>query len=112
MASSVSFYEVLGIPASAGSHEIKAAYRRLARICHPDVVSTSQKQISANEFIQLHAAYSTLSDPDKRADYDRDLYSRRRSSLTAATMAAAASSMAAGRRSGYTCGNWETDQCW
>ncbi|GLT42904.1 hypothetical protein SLA2020_168810 [Shorea laevis] len=112
MASNVSLYEILGIPASASSHEIKAAYRRLARICHPDVVSMSQKQFSANEFIKIQAAYSTLSDPEKRADYDRDqIYRQRRSSLKADTGAAAASFMA-GNRTGYTSRNWETDQCW
>ncbi|KAJ6739227.1 DNAJ PROTEIN HOMOLOG-LIKE [Salix koriyanagi] len=107
MATASSFYEVLGLPVSASGHEIKAAYRRLARTCHPDVVSMNQKEMSATEFIKIHAAYSTLSDPDKRANYDRDLFRNSRpfgsSSMRSATMAAA---------SGYTCRNWETDQCW
>ncbi|KAJ8765092.1 hypothetical protein K2173_010575 [Erythroxylum novogranatense] len=106
MASTCSLYEVLGIPVSASGHEIKAAYRKLARTCHPDVVSVNQKEISATEFIKIHAAYSTLSDPDRRANYDRDLHSRFRlfgSSLKSATMAAA---------SGYSGRKWETDQCW
>ncbi|KAJ6671513.1 hypothetical protein OIU85_015271 [Salix viminalis] len=107
MATTSSFYEVLGLPRSATGHEIKAAYRKLARTCHPDVVSMNQKEMSAREFIQIHAAYSTLSDPDKRENYDRDLYRNRRpfgsSSMRSATMAAA---------SGYTSRKWETDQCW
>ncbi|KAL9391309.1 hypothetical protein Peur_015229 [Populus x canadensis] len=107
MATTSSFYEVLGLPMSASGHEIKAAYRRLARTCHPDVVSMNQKEMSATEFIKIHAAYSTLSDPDKRASYDRDLFRNSRpfgsSSMRSATMAAA---------SGYTSRNWETDQCW
>ncbi|KAJ6692850.1 DNAJ DOMAIN (PROKARYOTIC HEAT SHOCK PROTEIN)-RELATED [Salix purpurea] len=107
MATTSSFYEVLGLPRSATGHEIKAAYRKLARTCHPDVVSMNQKEMSAREFIQIHAAYSTLSDPDKRENYDRDLYRSRRpfgsSSMRSATMAAA---------SGYTSRKWETDQCW
>ncbi|XVE93821.1 hypothetical protein REPUB_Repub01dG0227700 [Reevesia pubescens] len=117
MASTTSLYEVLGIPMTANENEIKAAYRRLARTCHPDVVSINQKEMSANQFIKIQAAYSTLSDPDKRADYDKDLYSRNRpfhsSVLTSATMAAAAASS-----SGFSCyssrtrRNWETDQCW
>ncbi|KAJ6927402.1 hypothetical protein NC652_011696 [Populus alba x Populus x berolinensis] len=105
MATTSSFYEVLGLPMSASGHEIKAAYRRLARTCHPDVVSMNQKEMSATEFIKIHAAYSTLSDPDKRASYDRDLFRNSRpfgsSSMRSATMAAA---------SGYTSRNWETDQ--
>ncbi|KGN61956.2 hypothetical protein Csa_006153 [Cucumis sativus] len=64
-----SFYEVLGIPMTASSREIKAAYRKLARTCHPDVVAEN----SAEEFIKIQTAYSTLSDPDKRADYDREI---------------------------------------
>ncbi|KAJ6906341.1 hypothetical protein NC652_023940 [Populus alba x Populus x berolinensis] len=99
MATTSSFYEVLGLPVNTTSHEIKAAYRKLARTCHPDAVSMNQKEMSASEFIKIHAAYSTLSDPDKRERYDRDLYGNPRS----ATMAAA---------SGYTSRNWETDQCW
>ena len=107
MATTSSFYEVLGLPMNTTSHEIKAAYRKLARTCHPDAVSINKKEMSACEFIKIHAAYSTLSDPDKRERYDRDLYRNRRpfgsSSVRSATMAAA---------SGYTCRNWETDQCW
>lgn len=113
MASST-WYEVLGIPMSANGNEIKAAYRRLARTCHPDLVSFNQKEMSANQFMKIHAAYSTLSDPDKRADYDKDLYRNRpfRSSvLTSATMAASAAA-SSGISSYSNRRNWETDQCW
>ena len=121
MASSTSLYELLGIPMSANGNEIRAAYRRLARTCHPDVVSSNEKEMSANQFMKIHAAYSTLSDPDKRADYDRDLYRRNRpfhsSALTSATMAAAAAAAeAVASSSGFSSyrsrRNWETDQCW
>ncbi|XP_022726546.1 chaperone protein dnaJ 11, chloroplastic-like [Durio zibethinus] len=120
MASSTSLYEVLGITMSADGNEIKAAYRRLARTCHPDVVSINQKEMSANQFRKIHAAYSTLSDPEKRADYDRDLYMRNRrfhsSALTSATMAAAGEAAAVASSSGFSGyssrRNWETDQCW
>ncbi|KAJ9189595.1 hypothetical protein P3X46_000869 [Hevea brasiliensis] len=110
MASTSSLYEVLGIPVNASGHEIKAAYRKLARTWHPDVVSVNQKDMSANEFMKIHAAYSTLSDPDKRANYDKDLHRHRQrpfrfSSLNSATMAAASGY-------GYSGRNWETDQCW
>jgi len=109
MASTVSLYEVLGIPMSASCHEIKAAYRRLARMCHPDVVAFNQKETSANEFIKIHAAYSTLSDPDKRASYDREIY-RYRPRPYASSSAAMATAMSG--FSGYASRNWETDQCW
>ncbi|CAL0331917.1 unnamed protein product [Lupinus luteus] len=97
--SSASLYDLLGISASASNQEIKAAYRRLARVCHPDVAEIDQKTSSANEFMQIHAAYSTLSDPEKRASYDRSLFRSRRRP-------------AASVFSGYTGRNWETDQCW
>ncbi|CAL9159821.1 unnamed protein product [Musa hybrid cultivar] len=100
-----SLYEVLGVPAWASGREIKAAYRGLALKCHPDVGA------SAEEFMRVQAAYCTLSDPDKRADYDRQ--------LTASS--AAAASLGRRHRSSYSRtasfpGNrrrtWETDQCW
>ena len=107
MASSSSLYEVLGIPASASGNEIKAAYRRLARSCHPDVVKMNQKENSANEFMKIHAAYATLSDPDKRADYDQNLFGFRRPVVVATAMRTGGSAF-----SGFSRRNWETDQCW
>lgn len=95
---SISLYEVLGIQMGATGQEIKAAYRRLARSCHPDVVSMNQKHNSTNNFIKIQAAYSTLSDPNKRASYDRQLFRQPRSSSPY--------TFGGGRRS------WETDQCW
>ncbi|KAE8698725.1 Chaperone protein dnaJ 11 [Hibiscus syriacus] len=108
--STTSLYLVLGIPTTADENEIRAAYRRLARTCHPDVVSIKKKEMSANLFMKIHAAYSTLSDPDKRADYDKGLYGRNNNPFgSSATMAAPASS---GFYSYRRRGNWETDQCW
>ncbi|PQQ03214.1 chaperone protein dnaJ 11 chloroplastic-like [Prunus yedoensis var. nudiflora] len=64
--------------------------------------------------LTMGATYATLSDPDKRANYDRDLYRCpqpfRSSSYSSASMAAAASAMAGSSRRTYR--NWETDQCW
>lgn len=96
-----SLYDILGIPAGASSQEIKAAYRRLARVCHPDVAAIDGKNSSADEFMKIHAAYSTLSDPDKRANYDRSLFRRQQRPLSTAAVF-----------TGYTRRNWETDQCW
>ncbi|GAB4853193.1 hypothetical protein Ancab_017380 [Ancistrocladus abbreviatus] len=111
-ASSSTLYEVLGIPATASCYEIKKAYRELARVFHPDVVAINQKDSSAAQFIKIHAAYSTLSDPDKRANYDRDLiFMNRRANLTS-SMAENSRSRSSSRFSGYSCRNWETDQCW
>ncbi|XP_003533165.1 chaperone protein dnaJ 11, chloroplastic-like [Glycine soja] len=71
-----SLYDILGIPSDASNQEIKAAYQRLARVYHPDMAAIDRKNSSADEFMKIHAAYSTLSDPDKRANYDRSLFWR------------------------------------
>ncbi|XP_007023259.2 PREDICTED: chaperone protein DnaJ [Theobroma cacao] len=67
VAASGDYYATLGIPKSASSKEIKAAYRRLARQYHPDV----NKEPGATEkFKEISAAYEVLSDDKKRALYD------------------------------------------
>ncbi|GMJ02723.1 hypothetical protein HRI_003941500 [Hibiscus trionum] len=105
-----SLYEVLGIPMGATSDEIKAAYRRLARVLHPDVSANGRNDAAANEFIKVHEAYSTLSDPEKRADYDRTLLFRPRRSFSLSVEPMTGSTSP--RFSGYTKRTWETDQCW
>lgn len=116
IATPASLYDVLGIQMGATCQEIKAAYRRLARVSHPDVVASGQKDSSANEFIKIHAAYATLSDPEKRADYDRTLFRRRRpvSSpfVVSSSAAGMGSSSSASVFSGRSRLRWETDQCW
>ncbi|KAL7613278.1 hypothetical protein Lser_V15G05159 [Lactuca serriola] len=93
-----SLYEVLGVPIGADTQEVKAAYRRLARVLHPDV---GRIDSSADEFMKVHAAYATLTDPAKRADYDRTLVQRR-----------AGVSSPVSFSGGYRSRRWETDQCW
>jgi molecular chaperone DnaJ len=62
------YYEVLGLSKGASNDEIKAAFRKLARQYHPDV----NKEADAEEkFKEINEAYGVLSDPDKRARYDR-----------------------------------------
>lgn len=100
--SSSSLYDVLGLSSAATCREIKAAYRRLVRTCHPDVVATDKKDKSADEFMKIHAAYSTLSDPEKRADYDRKSLLRRQPRPFCS----------AGGFGGHGRRTWETDQCW
>lgn len=64
----VNYYEILGIPASSGFTEIKAAFRRLAKIYHPDKNPTGQE-----EFKKILKAYETLSDPSSKTAYDLKL---------------------------------------
>ena len=62
------YYEVLGVPRSASSDEIRSAYRRLARQHHPDV---SQEQNAEGQFKEINEAYEVLSNAEKRTTYDR-----------------------------------------
>lgn len=62
------FYEVLGVARSATAEEIKRAYRRLARECHPD--ANPGDAAAAERFKEISTAYSTLSDPERRRQYD------------------------------------------
>jgi molecular chaperone DnaJ len=62
-------YEVLGVPRDASADEIKSAYRRLARKYHPDVNPGDHE--AEEKFKEIGSAYAVLSDPDKRARFDR-----------------------------------------
>src|SRR5213082_2818240 len=63
------YYEVLGVSRDADDNEIKKAFRRLARELHPDVNSHDPE--AESKFKEAAEAYEVLSDPDKRATYDR-----------------------------------------
>lgn len=62
------FYEVLGVDKGASEEEIKKAYRKLARQYHPDVNKATDAE---DKFKEAKEAYETVSDPNKRATYDR-----------------------------------------
>lgn len=68
-----SFYELLGISESGTLSEIKKAYKQLARKYHPDVSPAERAEEYTQRFILVQEAYETLSDPQSRALYDRDL---------------------------------------
>jgi molecular chaperone DnaJ len=63
------YYEILGVAADAPGEEIKRAYRKLAREHHPDVAHDKSK--AEHRFKEINEAYEVLSDPNKRAQYDR-----------------------------------------
>ena len=64
------YYEVLGVPRAAQADEIKSAYRKAALKWHPDR-NPDKKQLAEERFREATEAYSVLSDPQKRATYDR-----------------------------------------
>lgn len=65
-----SLYEILGVAKTATIDEIKKAYRKLAIQYHPDKNTGDDKQEKEAMFKQISEAYSVLSDPDKRKQYD------------------------------------------
>ena len=62
-------YSILGVPRTASPGEIRAAYRRLARLYHPDLNSGAEAE---GRMQQINDAYATLSDPNRRRQYDLD----------------------------------------
>jgi molecular chaperone DnaJ len=62
-------YEVLGVARGADEREVKQAFRRLARELHPDV--NSDDPDAEERFKEAAEAYEILSDPERRAVYDR-----------------------------------------
>ncbi len=68
MAAKRDYYEVLGVARDANDEEIKKAFRKLAFKCHPD---HNHHDGATEQFKEANEAYEVLSDPDKRAKYDR-----------------------------------------
>jgi len=65
------YYEVLGVERDATPERIKKAYRKLALKWHPDQHAGAGQTEAEARFKQLSEAYEVLSDPAKRAKYDR-----------------------------------------
>lgn len=65
----MTYYDILQIPADADEGTIRSAFRRLARLYHPDVGTGS----SSEKFRELSEAYEVLIDSRQRAAYDQSL---------------------------------------
>ena len=93
------YYAVLGVPRTASEKEIKKAFRKLAREHHPDVKGGDPA--AEKRFKEVNEANAVLSDPDKRALYDRlgsdwEAYARAGAGAGAGARAGAARAGAAG----------------
>lgn len=62
------FYEILEVPETAGSDEIKKSYRRLSMMYHPD--KNKNNPDATAKFQKISEAYETLGDSDKKKEYD------------------------------------------
>ena len=62
-------YDILGVAQTATQDQIRTAYRRLAKTSHPD--TNPDKPDAAETFAAISAAHALLSDPEKRARFDR-----------------------------------------
>ncbi len=63
------YYEILGVPRNASQEDIKKAYRKLVRQYHPDLNKDDPE--AERKFKEINEAYEVLSDPEKRAKYDK-----------------------------------------
>ncbi|MBO6520183.1 MAG: J domain-containing protein [Rhodospirillales bacterium] len=61
-------YDILGVPKTASADEIRKAYRKLAKECHPDLHPGDEK--AERRFKEISGAHGLLSDPDKRKRFD------------------------------------------
>lgn len=68
MTSTRDYYEILSVTRNASADEIKRSFYKLARQYHPDVNKEADASV---RFKEINEAYQVLSDPDKRASYDR-----------------------------------------
>jgi curved DNA-binding protein len=62
------YYQSLGVPRNASREEIRNAFRKLARVHHPDVAK--DKKTAEAKFKEINEAYEVLGDPEKRKKYD------------------------------------------
>lgn len=69
------YYEILGVEPSCSQEEINKAYRNLARKYHPDINKGSKE--CEEKFKKINQAYEILSDPEKRKQYDSQIFGRK-----------------------------------
>ena len=65
------FYKILGVSKDVSDADLKKTYRKLARKYHPDSNQGDEK--AEAKFKEISEAYSVLSDPEQRKEYDLSL---------------------------------------
>ena len=68
MAEKRDYYDILGLNKGSSEQEIKSAYKKLAKKFHPDI---SKEENAEEKFKEILEAYSVLSDPQKKQNYDQ-----------------------------------------
>jgi molecular chaperone DnaJ len=63
------YYDILGVARNADEKDLKSAFRKLAKQCHPD--ASPGDKTAEHKFKEINEAYDVLKDPQKRAAYDR-----------------------------------------
>ena len=63
------YYNILGVDKGADEKEIKKSYRKLSKQYHPDV--NPDDKVAEEKFKEIADAYSVLSDPQKKSNYDQ-----------------------------------------
>ncbi len=72
----INYYELLAIPRDATTDEVRAAYQRQCKACHPDVDHSARPEVRremGERFAELTDAYNVLKDKAKREQYDKIL---------------------------------------
>ncbi|GJQ15263.1 hypothetical protein GpartN1_g7054.t1 [Galdieria partita] len=66
-------YEKLGLPFGASMEQVKEAYRKAARLWHPDTYQGNDPKMAASRFREVNDAYEYLKDPTRKESYDRNI---------------------------------------
>lgn len=92
-------YQVLGITESASADEVRRAHRQLAQVLHPDRqagASDAEQSLAERRMREVNAAWTALSDPRRRSEYDRSLRAARTGPVSASASATATATAARG----------------